>query len=311
MNAAHASAPSPWVRLRRWLPVAGFLLPNFIGFILFTAGPVLASLGLSFTSWDLLTSPRWVGLENFVQLLGFHRDAGAWVANDPGFWHYLGNTLVLMLALPVNIATSLGLALLICGKSRINYAYRLLFYLPAILAGVAIFYLWRWIFNAEFGLLNVALATVGIEGPAWLNSQAWAKPALILMQAWLGLGGAGMILYIAALQGVPRELYEAASVDGASPWQRFWAVTWPGVFPVTFFLIVTGVIHGLQGATDAVLVMTEGGPFGATTTLGYYIYQKAYVHFEMGYAAAVAWVLFALVLVATLFNWKKAGRSHE
>jgi multiple sugar transport system permease protein len=215
------------------------------------------------------------------------------------------------MVLPINIASSLALALLIAGKSRLNYFYRLLFYLPSILAGVAVFYLWRWIFNAEFGLMNTLLAAVGIDGPGWLTSTTWAKPALMIMQMWIGLGGAGMILYIAALQHVPAELYEAAEIDGANAWQRFRAVTWPALFPVTFFLFVTGVISGLQGATDAVLVMTNGGPFGRTTTLGYYIYEKAFINFEMGYAAAIAWVLFALVLSVTIFNWLKGGRSAD
>ncbi len=282
-----------------------FLLPNLIGFLLFTAWPIVASLLLAFASWDLLTPPRWIGFSNFVRLLGFHHDGGAWAANDPQFWQYLGNTLFMMLNLPVNIAGSLVLALLLNRKLRGTYAYRLIYFLPSILAGVPIYYLWRWIYNPNHGLLNSLLAMIGIAGPDWLGSALWAKPALMLMGSWMAIGGSGMILYLAALQAVPRELHEAAELDGANAWQRFWLVTWPAVMPVTFFILTMGIIYGLQSGLDSAYVMTGGGPNGATTTLGFYIYQKAYLRFEMGYASALAWVLFTLVLGLTLINWRR------
>jgi len=285
-----------------------FLLPNIAGFLLFTAWPVVATLLLSLCSWDMLTPPRWIGFDNFGELLGFHRGPDGWLANDPDFWKYLGNTLFMLLNLPLNIAGSLLLAMALNRRLRGAQAYRLLFFLPSILAGVPIYYLWRWLYNPQFGLFNSLLGLAGIAGPAWLQDAAWAKPAIMLMQSWMTVGGTSMVLYLAALQGVPRDLYEAAEIDGAGWWQQFRAVTWPGVRPVTFFIFTIGVIHGLQYGVDAVYVMTQGGPYGASTNLGFYIYRKAFVEFQMGYAAAIALVLFALIFTFTLLNWKKGGR---
>jgi multiple sugar transport system permease protein len=297
-------------RSRRHLRVALiFLLPNFLGFLLFTAGPVLVSLGLSFTSWDLLQPPRWIGLDNFIRLLGFRLSVEGWKANDPEFWKYLGNTLFLMLGLPLNSAASLGLALLLQGKLRFRSAYRFVLYLPSVVSGVAIYYLWRWIFNPDYGLLNTALAWIGVEGPAWLTSIFWSKPALILMGLWISAGGQAMVLYLAALSQVSPELYEAAEMDGAGKWARFRAITWPALAPVTFFILTMGMIGGLQGGFEAAYVMTGGGPFGATTTLGYQIYNLAYVHFQMGYAATLAWTLFLIVLGVTLLQWRFGSRE--
>jgi len=296
-------------RLRDTRTAIFFLLPNFLGFLCFTAWPVMASLLLSFTEWDLLTEPRWVGLDNFVQLLGWRRDpTGGWAANDPQFWKYFGNTLFLMLPLPVNMLGSLFLATVLNKKLRFAYGYRLIFFLPHIVSGVAIYYLWRWMYNPDFGLVNALLRQFGLAGPRWLTDMHWAKPALMIMGTWLAVGGSSMILYLAALQGVPPELYEAASIDGATAWQQFRHVTWPAVMPVTFFILTMGIIHGLQSGFDMAFVMTGGGPYGATTTLGYYIYTKAYVFFEMGYASTIAWVLFLVILTVTIFNWRRGGK---
>ncbi len=296
---------------RETLAALAFLLPNAVGFLLFTAWPVVASLLLSLTSWDLLTPPRWVGLDNFVELLGFHGSPEGWRANDPDFWKYLGNTVFLMLVIPVNMAGALALAIVLNRRMRFTYFYRLVFFLPSILSGVAIFYLWRWMYNPDFGLINAALAAIGIEGPRWLTDPLWAKPALMLMSVWLGVGGGSMILYLAALQGVSTELYEAAEIDGANAWQKFLAVTWPAVMPVTFFILTMGLIAGFQSGFDMAYIMTGGGPFGSTTTIGYYIYTKAYVLFEMGYASAIAYVLFLIVLGVTLLNWKHGGHQLQ
>lgn len=286
-----------------------FLLPNLIGFALFTAWPVIAALLLAFCSWDLLTPPRWVGWENFEGLLGFHHEAGRWKPNDPGFWQYLGNTLFMMLNLPVNMVGSLLLALLLNRGLRGTRCYRLIYFLPSVLAGVPVYYLWRWAFNADHGLLNTLLSLVGMRGPDWLGSAVWAKPALMLMGSWMAVGGSGMILYLAALQNVPRELEEAAAIDGAGRWARFRHIVLPAVAPVTFFILTMGIIHGLQAGFDAAYVMTNGGPNGATTTLSFYLYEKAYLRFEMGYAAALAWVLFTLVLGLSFLHWRR-GREN-
>jgi len=290
---------------RQFWPAMAFLMPNLTGFALFTAWPVLAALLLSFTSWDLLTPPKFVGLDNYADLLGFRLTADGVKANDPLFWKYLGNTIFLMLSLPVNVGASLFLAILLNQKIRGTYLYRLLFFLPSILSGVAIFYLWRWMYNPDYGLVNQLLSAFGTEGPRWLTDPAWAKPALMLMGCWLAAGGTSMVLYLAALQNVPLELYEAAQIDGANAWQQFLKITWPSVAPVTFFIVTMGLIHGFQSGFEAAYIMTGGGPFGATTTIGYYIYNMAYVHFEMGYAAAIACILFALVLAVTLINWRQ------
>lgn len=295
-------------RRREAVSVGLFLLPNLLGFLAFTAFPVLAAIGLAFVSWDVLSPPRFVGLGNFTELLGFHRTLEGWVANDPEFWRYLGNTLFMLLNLPINVAGSLILAMALDRKLRGQRLYRLVFFLPSILAGVAVYYLWRWLYEPDFGLFNAILNAVGIAGPRWLLDALWAKPAIMLMQSWMAVGGTGMILYLAALQGVPKELYEAAAIDGAGPWQRFLNVTWPSVRPVTFFIVTMGLIHGFQYGVDAIFVMTMGGPYGATTNLGFYIYRMAFVEFEMGKAATIALVLFAIILTVTLLHWRKGGR---
>lgn len=296
-------------RSRQVLPALLFLLPNAGGFLLFTAWPVLAALLLSFTSWDLLTPARFAGLSNYGDLLGFHAGEEGLMANDPNFWKYLGNTVFLMLALPVNVGASLFLAIMLNQKIRATYIYRLIFFLPSILSGVAIFYLWRWMYNPDYGLVNRMLEVVGIGGPRWLTDPNWAKPALMLMGCWLSAGGTSMILYLAALQNVPTELYEAAEIDGANAWHKFRSITWPSVAPVTFFIVTMGLIGGFQSGFEAAYIMTGGGPFGATTTIGYYIYNMAYVNFEMGYASAIAWVLFMIVLVVTLINWRHGKKN--
>jgi len=296
-------------RKKETLAAVCFLLPNILGFFLFTFWPVVAAFLLSFTQWDLLTPPHWTGLTNFSDLLGFSHSPEGWRASDPLFWKYLANTLFLMLGLPLTMAASLGLAIVLNKKLRFSYAYRLIFFLPSILSGVAIFYLWRWIYNPDYGLFNAALASVGISGPNWLTDVRWAKPALVIMSLWLGAGGTGMLLYLAALQAIPVDLYEAAEIDGAGKWAQFRAITWPGVMPVTFFILIMGVIAKLQGGFEMAYIMTQGGPFGATTTVGYYIYTMAYENFQMGYAAAIAWVLFVIIFAITALNWRFGSKN--
>lgn len=289
---------------RNTLVACGFLLPNFLGFLLFTSLPVLASLALSFFQWDLFTAPRFVGLENFVRLLGF-RDGRP---NDPEFWYYCFNTVFLMLAIPVNMLGSLALAVVMNQKLRGIVVFRTIYFMPSIVAGVGTYLLWRWIYNPDYGPINALLQMVGIEGPKWLQSIGWAKPALMFMGFWTTVGGYNMVLYLAALQGVSPELYEAADIDGANAWQKFWRITWPMVSPTTFFILTMSLIGGLQGGFEQAFVMTGGGPAGATTTVSYYIYNHAFAWNHMGYAAAIAWVLFAAVFVATLLNWRFGGR---
>lgn len=275
-----------------------FIVPNFIGFLAFTFLPVLASLAMSFTDWDLITPPRYVGLDNFRALL----------TSDPDFWRYWGNTLFLMAGIPFMVVGSLLLAVLLNRKLRGIVVFRTIYFLPTISAGIAIYILWRWMYNPDYGLVNSWLACVGIRGPGWLSSVVWAKPALVVMSIWMGLGGTNMILYLAALQSISPELYEAAEIDGAGRWQQLWRVTWPLVTPTTFFILVMNCIAGFQGGFEAAYVMTNGGPAGATTSVSFYIYRLAYEWYRMGYAASVAWTLFVVIFGITLVNWRLGGR---
>lgn len=292
-----------------------FVMPNFLGFLIFTSLPVVASFLLAFYQWDVIKpwqNAKFVGFSNFINLLGFHRAAeGGWIANDPNFWHYLYNTAFLMMGIPISMAASLILALVMNKKLKGIVFFRTVYFLPSICAGVALYMLWRWIYNPEFGLLNTIIRTLSgdlLMGPKWLERVEWAKPALILMSIWTNMGGYNMILYLAGLQGIHPELYEAAEIDGANAWQKFWSVTWPMLSPTTFFIFVMSVIGGFQGGFEAAYVMTGGGPAGSTTTIDYYIFNNAYVWFKMGYAASIAWILFALIFVVTLLNWKFGGK---
>jgi len=290
-------------------PAMAFLMPNLIGFLVFTAGPILASIYLCFTSWDALQPPHWIGLGNFHRLLGFHSTPQGWRAGDPDFWRYLGNTFYMLLVLPLNIAGSLALALVLNQRLRFQAFYRLVYFLPSILYGVAIFFLWKYMFDPNYGLFNALLGRMGLPPSRWLEDARMAKPALIFMMLWLTIGGASMIIYLAALQTVPEELHEAARMDGANRLQQFWHVTWPALKPATFFIFTMGLIANLQWNFDVAYIMTDGGPYGATTTLVFYLYLKAYRFFEMGYASAIAWILFAITLALTLIVRSRSGET--
>jgi multiple sugar transport system permease protein len=297
------------LRQRNGLIAAAFLAPSIVGFLAFTLIPVVVSGALSLFEWDLITAPKFVGLLNFANLLGFtHDETGRLVAKDPRFWQYLYNTLFLMLGIPLTMAGSLGLAIVLNRRMRFAVALRTIYFIPSMCVPIAVFLLWKWLLDGDYGLLNHLLARVGIAGPSWLASPSWAKPAIILVGVWAGIGGYNMILYLAGLQNIPRDLYEAATIDGAGTWQQFRHITWPMLTPTTFFILVMSVIGGFQGGFEAAYMMTRGGPAGSTTTIGYYIYNQAYEWFNMGYAAAISWVLFVLVLGMTLLNWKYGGR---
>ena len=286
------------------LAAFGFLAPNLTGFLIFTSLPVFASFMLSFLNWDLFTPPQFAGLDNFIQLF-----------KDPYFWKYCWNTTYLMAAIPLSMAGSLMLAIALNQKLKGIVFFRTVYFLPTICSGVAIFMLWRLLYNADFGFFNVVIAKIGelfhlpLRGPNWLTDEAWAKPALILMGVWQTVGGYNMILYLAALQGVPRDLYEAASIDGANSWQKFWNVTWPQLSPTTFFIATMSIIGGFQAGFDPAFIMTGGGPNGSTTTIIYYLFNNAFEWHQMGYAAAIAWVLFLIIFIFTLGKWKLFGKA--
>ena len=270
--------------------------PWLIGFLFFTGGPILASLGISFTEWKLLTPPQWVGLDNYVRLF----------SRDPLFWVTLGNTAYYTLfSVPLSVLVALLMAVLVNQDvPGVNFV-RTIFYLPSVTAGVAGGLLWLWIFNPEFGLLNYGLSLLGIQGPGWLVSQQWAKPALILMSLW-SVGG-GMVIFLAGLQGLPRHLYDAARIDGATTWQEFRHLTVPLLTPVIFFMIVVSTISSFQTFTN-VYVMTRGGPGTATLLYSLYLYENAFEFLKMGYASALAWVLFVVILLLTIAQFGLSRR---
>lgn len=301
-----------------------FILPNFIGFLVFTSLPVIASLVLSFCEWDLFTPmPKFIGISNFTNLLGFHIKEGFvfqslgdylsfWcylVPNDPEFWYFLYNTVFFMIGIPLSMAGSLFLALIMNRQLKGITFFRTVYFLPTISSAVAICLLWRWIYNPDYGLLNMVLSKVGLPKMAWLNSTLLAKPALILMGLWITVGGFNMLLYLAALQGIPQFLYEAADIDGASAWQKFKHITIPMISPTTFFILIMSIISGFQGGFQNAYLMTRGGPAGSTTTLEYYIYNNAFVWHHMGYASAISWFLFLVIFAVTLLNWKYGGKK--
>ena len=281
----------------------GFLLPNLLGFLLFTSLPVLASFYLSFVQWDLLSPARFIGLDNFIQLF-----------RDPLFWKFCWNTVYLMISIPIGMAGSLILALALNQKLKGIVIFRTVYFLPTICSGVAIYMLWRLLYNSDFGLFNMSIEKIGeifhlsLKGPNWLTDEVWAKPALIIMNVWQTVGGYNMILYLAALQGVPRDLYEAAAIDGANSWQKFWNVTWPQISPTTFFIATMSIIGGFQAGFDPAFIMTGGGPNGSTTTLIFYLFNNAFQWHQMGYAAAIAWILFLIIFAFTLVKWKVFGK---
>ncbi len=283
-----------------------FLSPGLLTFTAFILLPLIASFVLSLTRWDLVSPPAFVGLENYVKLLGFHREAGALVANDPDFWRTLGNTLFYMLTIPINLILALVIASLLSERLPATAFFRTLYFLPVVCTLVAVSILWRWIFNPDYGLLNHFLGRIGIDGPAWLVSRAWAKPAIMMVMLWKGLGYS-IVIYLAGLQAVPNELHEAARIDGAGAWTRFWRITIPLLAPTHLFLAVIGVIWGFQ-TFDTVFLMTGGGPAGSTEPVLLYLYRHAFKWFDMGYASAIAWVLFLLMLTATILQWRVAGQ---
>lgn len=288
--------PSPRPRLtgrilRRNLAGWLFASPWILGFLLWTVGPMLASLWIAMTEWDLIAPARWVGLANVTAMF-----------DDALVGQALKVTSIYALvSVPIHLAVGLLLAVLLNSQIGFLRFYRTAFYMPSILSGVAVALLWRWLFSTEFGLFNSFLSVFGVVGPSWLGDERWALPSLIFMSVWSV--GAGTIIYLAGLQGIPTDLYEAAQVDGATTWNRFWSVTLPMMTPILFFQLVTGLITALQIFTQA-FIMTKGGPNNATLFLLLYLYRNAFEYFRMGYASALAWVLFIYILVLTLLLFR-------
>ncbi|MEW6227876.1 MAG: sugar ABC transporter permease [Bacillota bacterium] len=275
-----------------------FTSPWLVGLVVFTVYPILASLYYSLTDYSLLRPPEWVGLDNYRTL----------VFQDPYFWTSLYNTVFLMLlGLPLGMVIGLAVALLLNTKVRGLGIYRTIYYLPSVVPGVATALVWSWVLNPEYGLVNALLDKFGIIGPGWLTDPLWAKPALVIMGIW-GAGGS-MVIYLAGLQGIAPEYLEAAQLDGASWWQKLVHIILPMLSPVIFFTLIMGVISSFQQFTH-IYVMTRGGPSNSTLVYAMYLYQNAFGYFKMGYASAMAWILFIIMTLAIWFAFRTAGWVH-
>jgi len=275
-----------------------FISPWLLGFVLLTVYPVGASLYWSFCDYDVLNEPVWVGTLNYSQMF-----------TDSVFWQSLWNTLVYAaLSLPLGLGLSLAVAVLLNQQVRGMSLFRTLFFLPAMVPMVAVAMIWLWVLNGEYSLLNYALRQVGIEGPNWLTDPRWVKPALVMMAVWQT--GGTMVIFLASLQDVPRPLYESADLDGANPLQKFWHVTVPLISPVIYFNLVMGIIGSLQVfAQPFILFGGEGGPNRAALLYTVYLFQNAFRDFRLGYASAMAWVLFVIIVVLTWIA-TRATRRH-
>lgn len=269
-----------------------FLLPGLLGLFIFTIIPIVASLFLTLFSWDLLTPPRFIGVDNYLRL-----------TTDQSFRAALLHTLSFIAGyLPMVVIFSLALAMALNTTMRGIAAIRTVFFFPVVSSWVAIALLWSWLFNPKYGLINYLLGLMGISGPGWLFDPAWAMPAIIITSVWKDLG-AVLIFFLAGLQAIPNDYYEAAALDGASRIAQIRYITLPLLRPTTFFVIVISLINSFQ-VFEQVWIMTEGGPAGATSVLVERIVRHAFSYGEMGYAATISWVLFALILGATLVQFR-------
>jgi ABC-type sugar transport system permease subunit len=288
-----------WAERRETWTAWSFLAPSALHLAVFTLGPLLFTVWVSLHNWDLLSAEKpFVGLDNY-------RDMFA----DPLFWNALRNTAVYALYVPVTMALSLCAAVLLNRPMRGVRLIRAMVFLPTVVSFAAIAIVWQWMFNADYGLLNFAFRSIGLDPIDWLGNPATALVAVMIVSAWIQLGYQ-MIIYLAGLQGIPATLYEAATLDGASRWQRFVRITEPLLRPTSVYLFVTGVIWSFQVFT-LVYVMTEGGPVHATDVLVYRIYQNAWEFRRMGYASAMSWFLFALLLVLTVAQWRVLNRRVD
>jgi multiple sugar transport system permease protein len=280
--------------------------PALTGFCLFTIGPMLTSLYLSFTKYNVVTPPEYIGLKNYIYLLTM----------DPAFWTSVKVTAIYaMVSVPLGLTISLMVALLLNSKVKFLGVFRTIYFLPSLLPATASGILWIWIFNPNYGLLNRLLARVGIDGPAWTLSTTWALPALIIMGLW-GFGG-GMIIFLAGLKGIPPTMYEAAELDGANAIQKFFNITGPMISPVLFFNLVMGLIGAMKVFDQAYVFGSMGpgpngpGPGGpARATLFYVLYQflKSFGHFHMGMGCAMAWLMFIVIMLLTWLNFRLSKR---
>ena len=291
-----AHLPTSPARRREALLGYLFILPWIIGFLLFTLGPFLSSFYLGFTTYSVLQPGKWIGLTNYVDAF----------TDEPLFWKSLWNTTYYTLAsVPLRIVLAFLLALLLDTKVRGLTVWRTLFYLPSVTPLVATTVLWMFLLNPKFGLINYALTGVGLPAIPWLTSPVWSKPALVLMSTWW-VGGT-MVIFLAGLQGIPEHLYEAAKLDGANGWRRLRHITIPMITPTIYFNLLINFINAFQVFVQA-FIMTDGGPLNSTRFYMLYLYDNAFRFFKMGYASALAWILFLIILALTLVMVKTSDR---
>jgi len=274
-----------------------FLAPSLVLFAIFTAIPVISAFFISFTQWNLFNEVTWVGLGNYIGL-----------AHDEIFAKVLGNTgYFVLVSVPVQIALALACALALNRGLKGQTFFRVVYFLPVVTSTIAAALVWAWLFNSNFGLINAGLSLAGVTDlPKWMGSTRWAMPAIIIVSIWQNLGYA-MVLFLAGLQNIGKDVHDAAALDGATGWDRFWHITLPLLSPTTFFVLVISIIGSFQ-VFELVLVMTKAGPANATNTLVYYIYQNGFQFYQMGYASAAAMVLFLIVLIFTLVQYKLQRR---
>jgi multiple sugar transport system permease protein len=274
-----------------------FMMPWFIGFIVFGLYPMVMSIYYSLCRYDVLRIPQFIGFGNYEKL----------IFEDPYFWTSISNTLVYtVLRVPLCIIGSLLLAVLVNNAVRGVKFFRTIYFIPSIVTGVVLSVVWLWMFNPQFGLLNSFLAYMGVPGPLWLLDPNWSKPSMVLMSVW-SIGGGRMLVFLAALQGIPKHLYEAVDLDGGGWWAKFKNVTIPMLSPVIFLWSVLEIIFSLQVFVEA-YIMTQGGPLNSTMFYNLYLYNKAFNDFEMGYASALAWLLLIISLVITVIQFRLSKR---
>lgn len=273
------------------------ILPPVIGFLIFTLFPAAYAVFASFTDWNGIGQMNWVGLRNFQVML-----------TDNYFWKSLWNTFFMMIGIPIGLILSFILASALSRGLKGTTFFRTIYYIPVICSLAAIAIMWQWAYNGDYGLVNQVLALVGIKGPNWLQNVHTVKPAIVAMSVWKGLGYS-MLLYLAAIQSVPQTFYEAAELDGANSWQKFKHITWPMCKPVTFFLVITNIIGGSQLFTEVNIMTPTGGSEFSSATIVWYIWQKAFKNFQMGYASAMSIILGIIIFIVTALQFYQNRRS--
>ena len=277
-----------------------FVLAPVLQFFLFAFIPLAVSLYAGFTDWTSIGTPDFIGISNYKEMF-----------SDTNFWKSIGNTIFMMIGIPIGLVIALGLALAMNRRVYGAKTFRVIYYIPVISSIAAVSILWRWVYNGDYGLLNQILSVIGIQGPNWLNNEITVKPAIVAMTVWKGLGMT-ILLYLAGIQSIPKSLNEAAQIDGANAFQAFKHITIPMLKPVTFYLIITGIIGGSQMFIEPSIMVDNGGVNYSAATVVYYLWDKAFKNYQMGYACAVGWVLAIFIFAVTFVQFKySSGELFE